>query len=140
MDPPSSFIFENIPTHRSITFVLKQNILFSKARLSIIKIFFIKGYQGRVINFPRKEMHQRFSTQLLSPNASYKVIKILKQQGGGKCTGACLNNTRLVLLGGDHILCWNSFRLSILRFVHQHHLVVDSVLVLRITWLIHVPE
>jgi hypothetical protein len=37
-----------------------------------------------------KEMHQLFSTQLLSPNASYKVIKILKQQGGGKCTGACL--------------------------------------------------
>jgi hypothetical protein len=26
-------------------------------------------------------MHQLFSTQLLSPNASYKVIKILKQQG-----------------------------------------------------------
>jgi hypothetical protein len=42
-------------------------------------------------------MHQRFSTQLLSPNASNKVIKILKQQGGGECTGACLNNTRLVL-------------------------------------------
>jgi hypothetical protein len=36
-----------------------------------------------VINFPRKEMHQLFSTQLLSPNASYKVIKILKQQGKG---------------------------------------------------------
>jgi hypothetical protein len=48
-------------------------------------------------------MHQRFSTQLLSPNASYKVIKILKQQGGGECTGACLDNTRLVLLGGDHL-------------------------------------
>jgi hypothetical protein len=48
-------------------------------------------------------MHQRFSTQLLSPNASYKVIKILKQQGGGKCTGACLNNTRLVLLGDVHL-------------------------------------
>jgi hypothetical protein len=28
--------------------------------------------------------------KLLSPNASNKVIKILKQQGGGKCTGACL--------------------------------------------------
>jgi hypothetical protein len=37
-----------------------------------------------------KEMHQWLSTQLLSPNASNKVIKILKkQQGGGKCTGAC---------------------------------------------------
>jgi hypothetical protein len=48
-------------------------------------------------------MHQRFSTQLLSPNASNKVIKILKQQGGGKCTGACLSNTRLVLLDDDHL-------------------------------------
>jgi hypothetical protein len=48
-------------------------------------------------------MHQLFSTQLLSPNASNKVIKILKHQEGGKCTGACLNNTRLVLLDGDHL-------------------------------------
>jgi hypothetical protein len=48
-------------------------------------------------------MHQLFSTQLLSPNTSYKVIKILKQQGGGKCTGACLGNTRLVLLDADHL-------------------------------------
>jgi hypothetical protein len=36
-----------------------------------------------VINFPRKEMNQLFSTQLLLPNASYKVIKILEQQGKG---------------------------------------------------------
>jgi hypothetical protein len=36
-----------------------------------------------VINFPRKGMHQLFSTQLLSPNASNKVIKFLKQQGKG---------------------------------------------------------
>jgi hypothetical protein len=35
-------------------------------------------------------MHQLFSTQLLSPNASNKVIKFLKQQGKGQCTGACL--------------------------------------------------
>jgi hypothetical protein len=48
--------------------------------LSIIKILFIKGNQGMVINFPRKEMHQLFSTQLLSPNASYKVINILKHK------------------------------------------------------------
>jgi hypothetical protein len=46
-------------------------------------------------------MHQLFSTQLLSPNASNKVIKILKQQGDDKRTGACLGNTRLVLLD-DH--------------------------------------
>jgi hypothetical protein len=48
-------------------------------------------------------MHQLFSTQLLSPNASFKVIKLFKTEGGGKCTGACLNNTRLVLLSGDHL-------------------------------------
>jgi hypothetical protein len=48
--------------------------------LSIIKILFIKGNLGMVINFPRKEMHQLFSTQLLSPNASYKVINILKHK------------------------------------------------------------
>jgi hypothetical protein len=36
-----------------------------------------------VTNFPWKEMHQLFITQFLSPNASYKVIKILKQQGKG---------------------------------------------------------
>jgi hypothetical protein len=34
-------------------------------------------------NFPRKEMHQLFITQFQSPSASYKVIKILKQQGKG---------------------------------------------------------
>jgi hypothetical protein len=49
-----------------------------------MKILFIKRYQGTIINFPRKEMHQLFSTQLLSPNASYKAIKILKHQGKGK--------------------------------------------------------
>jgi hypothetical protein len=43
-------------------------------------------------------MHQRFITKLLSPNASNKVIKILKHQGGGECTGACLNNIRLVFV------------------------------------------
>jgi hypothetical protein len=53
-------------------------------------------------------MHQLFSTQLLSSNASYKVIKILKQQGGGECTGACLDNTMLVFVRwqplGDQLL------------------------------------
>jgi hypothetical protein len=46
-----------------------------------------------MLNFPRKEMHQLFNTQLLSPNVSNKVIRILKQQGGGKYTGACMDNT-----------------------------------------------
>jgi hypothetical protein len=36
-----------------------------------------------VTNFLRKEIHQLFITQFLSLNASYKVIKILKQQGKG---------------------------------------------------------
>jgi hypothetical protein len=45
MDPPSSFIFENIPFH------LNQNILFSKARLSIRKPFNKTGNQGMVVNF-----------------------------------------------------------------------------------------
>jgi hypothetical protein len=40
-----------------------------------------------VINFPRKEMHQLFSTQLLSPNASYKVIKILKHKERDNASG-----------------------------------------------------
>jgi hypothetical protein len=34
--------------------------------------------------FQGRKMHQLFSTQFLSPNASYKVIKILKHQGKGK--------------------------------------------------------
>jgi hypothetical protein len=70
-------------------------------------------------------MHQQISTQLLSPNASNKVIKILKQQGGGKCTGACMNNTRLLFVrrcpldeypSTEHLL-----DLTIFRLVHQLH-------------------
>jgi hypothetical protein len=53
-------------------------------------------------------------------------------------------NTRLMFVKwrplGDQLLFRYLFRLSIFSSVHQHHLVVDSVLVLRITWLIHVPE
>jgi hypothetical protein len=78
---------------------LKKTFLFAKARLSITK-FFSKWISRKENQFSRKEMHQRFSTQLLSPNASNKVIKILKHQGGGECTGACLNNTRLVFVRG----------------------------------------
>jgi hypothetical protein len=81
-----------------------------------------------VINFPRKEMHQLFSTQLLSPNASYKVIKILKQQRKGvNAPGLAWNNTRLVFVRrrslDDHPLSWHSFSLSIFRLIHQHHLI-----------------
>jgi hypothetical protein len=35
-------------------------------------------------------MQQLFRTQLLSPNASFQGITSLKQQGKGKCIGACL--------------------------------------------------
>jgi hypothetical protein len=70
-------------------------------------------------------MHQRFSTQLLSPNASSKVIKILKQQGGGKCIGACLNNTRLVFVRrcplDDHPSTEHLLDLTIFRLVYQLH-------------------
>jgi hypothetical protein len=49
MDPPSSFIFENIPsTAKHHLFVLKQNICFSKAGLSIKKPFNKTGNQGMV--------------------------------------------------------------------------------------------
>jgi hypothetical protein len=42
MDPSSSFIFENIPFTVKHHVLLKQNICFSKAGLSISKTFLIK--------------------------------------------------------------------------------------------------
>jgi hypothetical protein len=58
--------------------------------------------------FPRKEMHQLFSTQLLSPNASYKVIKILKHKERDNAPGLAWDNTKLVLVRrqplGDQLL------------------------------------
>jgi hypothetical protein len=74
-------------------------------------------------------MHQRFSTQLLSPNASNKVIKILKQQGGGKCTGACLDNTRLVLL--DDVRLSTIFCLDIRQIIHLQVRPTDDVVLRR---------
>ena len=90
MDPPSSFIFENIPFHLKHHILLKpKHFLFSKARLSIRKPFNKTGNQGMVNSF--KEGN---ATIGLAPN-SYHLMrhssgKSLKQQGGGKCTGACL--------------------------------------------------
>jgi hypothetical protein len=43
-------------------------------------------------------MHQLFITQLLSPNASYKVIKILKHKERENASGLAWNNTRLVFV------------------------------------------
>jgi hypothetical protein len=51
-----------------------------------------------VINFSRKEMHQLFSKQLLSPNASNKVIKILKHKEGDNAPALAWNNTTLVFV------------------------------------------
>jgi hypothetical protein len=75
-----------------------------------------------VINFSRKEMHQLFSTQLISPNASYKVIKILKKtRKRDNALGLACNNTRLVFVRrrslDNHPLSWYSFKLSIFRFI-----------------------
>jgi hypothetical protein len=77
MDSPSSLFFENFPSHMKHHLCLKQNILFSKARLSIRKPLTktcIKEWE----TVPRKEMQQLFITQLLSPNASSQVIKSFK--------------------------------------------------------------
>jgi hypothetical protein len=74
-----------------------------------------------VINFLRKEMHQLFSTQLLSPNASYKVIKILKHKESDNASGLAWNNTRLVFVRRRSLdgqpLFWHLFKLSIFRFI-----------------------
>jgi hypothetical protein len=90
-------------------------------------------------------MHQRFSTQLLSPNASNKVIKILKHQGGGKCTGACLSNTRLVLLDDDHltiilVLALDQADSSINITMRSNSRLGSTWLVFRITRLMIVPH
>jgi hypothetical protein len=54
MDPPSSFIFENIPsTVKHHPFGLKQNICFSNAELSIRKPFNKPGNQ-RMVNSSKK--------------------------------------------------------------------------------------
>jgi hypothetical protein len=89
MDSPSSFIFETIPFHLKHYLLFKtKHFVFSKARLSIRKLFNKTGNQGLVIN-SKEGMQQLFITQLLSPNASFQVIKSLNSKKG-KYTGACL--------------------------------------------------
>jgi hypothetical protein len=61
-------------------------------------------YQGILIEFQGKVMHQLFITQLLSPNASYKVIKHLNNKEGANAPGLTRDNTRLVLLDDDHLM------------------------------------
>jgi hypothetical protein len=82
-----------------------------------------------VISFPRKRMHQLFSTQLLPPNASYKVIKILKQQGKmDNAPGLALCCRRFRVHSADVevevVLGWRTFSLSDnLPFYHSFFLV-----------------
>jgi hypothetical protein len=63
-----------------------------------------------VINFPRKGIHQLFSTQLLSPHASNKVIKFLKQQKKYNAPGLALCYRRFWVHNADFevkvVLCW----------------------------------
>jgi hypothetical protein len=50
-DPPSSFIFfENIPFHLKHHLLFKKTFCFSKARLSIRKLYNKTGNQGMVVN------------------------------------------------------------------------------------------
>jgi hypothetical protein len=51
MDPPSSFIFENIPFHLKHHLLLKTKHFFSKVRVSIKKPFNKTGNQGMVNSF-----------------------------------------------------------------------------------------
>jgi hypothetical protein len=43
-----------------------------------------------ILNLSRKEMHQKFITQLLSPNASFKGDKILQNKGRVNASGLAL--------------------------------------------------
>jgi hypothetical protein len=70
MDPPSSFIFENIPFHLKHHLWFKTKpFCFSKARLSITKPFNKTGNQGMVNSF--KEGNAAIG---LAPN-SYHLIQ-----------------------------------------------------------------
>ena len=80
-----------------------------------------------VINFPRKEMHQLFSTQLISPNASNKVIKFSKTRKRGNAPGLALCCRRSRVHSADVevevILGWRIFSLSDNFFNHSFFLV-----------------
>jgi hypothetical protein len=54
MDSPSSLFFENFPAHMKHHLCLTQNILFSKARLSIKKLLNKRGIKSWQ-TVPRKE-------------------------------------------------------------------------------------
>jgi hypothetical protein len=68
-----------------------------------------------------QELFLAINSYHLMHQSSEKDFKNIKE--GGKCTGACLSNTRLVFVRrrslDDYPLAWHSFRLSIFRLVHQ---------------------
>jgi hypothetical protein len=81
-----------------------------------------------VISFPRKGMHQLFSTQLLSTNASNKVIKFLKStRKRGNAPGLALCCRRFRVHSADVevevVLDWRIFSLGDNFFYHNFLLV-----------------
>jgi hypothetical protein len=75
--------------------------------------------------------------------SSEKDFKNIKE--GGKCTGACLSNTRLVLLGDDrltiiHVLALDQAGSSISFILRISPCLGSTWLFFRITRLINVPE
>jgi hypothetical protein len=69
-----------------------------------------------VISFPRKGIHQLFSTQLISPNASNKVIKFSKTRKRGNAPGLALCCRRFRVHSADVevevVLGWRIFSLG----------------------------
>jgi hypothetical protein len=78
MDPPSSFIFENIPpTFATSSFVKTKHFFQGKAKhqKSFVKRVIKEGNQ-----IQGRQCRNCFSNQLLSPNASSKWKRFLKHK------------------------------------------------------------
>jgi hypothetical protein len=76
-------------------------------------------------------MHQLFSTQLLSPNASNKVIKILKHKGKGIMhRGLPGINTTLVFVS-RRSLDGQPFGLALVQIIHLQVGLTDDVVLWR---------
>jgi hypothetical protein len=98
MDPPSSFIYENIPFHLKHHLLLKpKHFLFSKARLSIRKPFNKIGNQGRV-----NSSKEGNATIGLAPNSyhlmhhsSDKELKITRNKVNAPGLALCCRGFRI---------------------------------------------
>jgi hypothetical protein len=91
MDPPSSFIFKNIPPTLPHHLFCKNNTFcFARARLSIGKTFCKIGIQRKVIKFKEGNagIVLALNSYYLKHQTSEKDFK--RNQGGGKWTEACL--------------------------------------------------